>query len=218
MKSKIFIVRHTETIGNIEKRLTGRQDYEITDKGKSLIERLTKKLRNIKFDKVYASTSGRAEKTVEQLAELNGLDIEQKEELCEMYFGIYDGWKWEDVNKVQPEIKQTQNAINEITGIPEQETMEEVAERMYNCILEIARQNEGKTILIGSHGVAIEAFLRKITNVPFAYERKRYCQYNVAINELDFEDNKFNIIQLANISYLQEEKNEKGIENIELAR
>lgn len=212
MKSKIFIVRHTETIGNIEKRLTGRQDYEVTDRGKILIEKLTQKLKSIKFDKVYASTSGRAKKTVEQLAELNGLDIEQKEELCEMYFGIYDGWKWEDVNKVQPEIKQTQNAINEITGIPEQETMEEVAERMYNCILEIARQNEGKTILIGSHGVAIEAFLRKITNVPFRYERERFCQYNVAINELDFEDNKFSILQLADISYLQEGKNKECIE------
>lgn len=218
MKSKIFIVRHTETIGNIENRLTGRQDYEVTDNGKILIKKLMQNLKNIKFDKVYASTSGRAEKTIEQLAKLNGLEIEQKEELCEMYFGIYDGWKWEDVNRVQPEIKQTQNEINEISGIPKQETTEEVAERMYNCILEIARQSEGKTILIGSHGVAIEAFLRKIANVPFGYEREKFCQHNVAINELDFEDNRFNIIQLANISYLQEGKNEKGIENMELAR
>ena len=96
--------------------------------------------------------------------------------------------------------------------------MEEVAERMYNCIFKIAEQNEGKTVLIGSHGVAIEAFLRKITNVPFAYERERYCQHNVAINELDFERNKFNIIQLANISYLEERENEKNIEDIELVR
>ena len=28
MKTRVFIVRHTETIGNVEKRLTGRQDYE----------------------------------------------------------------------------------------------------------------------------------------------------------------------------------------------
>ena len=37
MKTRLFIVRHTETIGNVEKRLTGRQDYEITEKGKMLI-------------------------------------------------------------------------------------------------------------------------------------------------------------------------------------
>lgn len=212
MKSKIFIVRHTETIGNIEKRLTGRQDYEITDKGKILVQQLTQKLKGIKFDKVYASTLGRAKKTVEQLAELNGLDIEPKEELCEMYFGIYDGWKWEDVNKVQPEIKQNQNKTNEILGIPKQETTEEVANRMYNCILGLGQQNIGKTILVCSHGVAIEAFLRKIANVPFKYEREKFCQYNVAINELEFEDNKFSILQLADISYLQEGKNKECIE------
>lgn len=209
MKSKIFIVRHTETIGNIEKRLTGRQDYEITYKGKILIQQLTQRLKNIKFDRIYASTSGRAIKTIEQLAKINGLDIEQKEELCEMYFGIYDGWKWENVNKVQPEIKQKQNEVNEILGIPEQETTEEVANRMYNCILEIAQQNEGKTILISSHGVAIEAFLRKISRIPFRYEREKFCQHNVAINELDFENNKFNIIQIADISYLHKEENKE---------
>ncbi len=36
-KTIIYIVRHTETIGNIEKRLTGRNDYELTDRGKQLI-------------------------------------------------------------------------------------------------------------------------------------------------------------------------------------
>lgn len=211
-KCKIYIVRHTETIGNIEKRLTGRHDYDLTDRGKELVCKLTQKLKDIKFDKMYSSTSGRSMKTICLLAQINGLNIEQVEGLCEMYFGIYDGWKWEDVNKVQPDIKRNQNAINEICGIPEQEDTEDVAERMYNCISSIAQQNSGKTILISSHGVAIEAFLRKIANVPFMYERERFCQHNVAINELEFEDNRFHIIQLANTDYLRnEEKTVSGI-------
>ncbi len=205
MKTKIFIVRHTETVGNIEKRLTGRQDYEITDRGNQLINQLTNKLKNIKFDKMYASTAGRAIKTIEPLAEINKLNVEQVEDLCEMYFGIYDGWKWEEVNKIHPEIKQNQNKTNEISGIPKQETTEQVAERMYNCILKLVRKNIGRTILISSHGVAIEAFLRKIANIPFCDEREKFCQYNVAINELDFENDVFHILQLANTEYLKEE-------------
>lgn len=213
MKCRIFIVRHTETVGNIEKRLTGRQDYDVTDRGRGLIEKLTRKLKYIRFDRMYSSTSGRAVKTIAELARINGVEIEQIEDLCEMYFGIYDGWKWEDVNTIQPEIKRTQNEINEISGIPQQESMEDVAERMYNCILKIAQQNSGKTILISSHGVAIEAFLRRIENIPFTYEREKFCQHNVAINELDFEGNQFNIIQLANIDYLSDKNN--GVTEIE---
>ena len=68
MKTRLFIVRHTETIGNVEERLTGLQDYEITEKGKILIKKLTKELENIKFDKIYSSTSGRAIKTIEPIA------------------------------------------------------------------------------------------------------------------------------------------------------
>lgn len=204
-KTRIFIVRHTETVGNIEKRLTGRQDYEVTPRGEKLIQKLTTELSNIKFDKIYSSTSGRAIKTVENLAELNNLEIETKEDLCEMYFGKYDGWKWEDVNRIQPEIKQRQNEINEIAGIEDQETMEHVADRMDKCIRNIVQTNIGKTILISSHGVAIEAFLRKISGIPFNQEREKFCQYNVAINELEYKNDKFKIIQLANIDYLNEE-------------
>lgn len=203
MKTRIFIVRHTETIGNIEKRLTGRKDYDITENGKNLIYKLTQELKNVKFDKIYSSTSKRAISTVEPLAILNKIHIEEKEDLCEMYFGIYDGWKWEDVNKIQPEVKQEQIRINEIKGIPEQETMEQVAERMYQCITEIASSNIGKTILISSHGVAIEAFLRKILKKPFREDRETFCQHNVAINELEFENNNYNIIQLSNVEYLK---------------
>lgn len=203
MKTRLFIVRHTETIGNVEKRLTGRQDYEITEKGKMLIQKLTRELECIKFDKIYSSTSGRAIKTVERIAQKQNLKIEKSSELCEMYFGKYDGWKWEDVNKIQPEIKQTQNEINEIVGIPRQESMEETANRIYNYILKILKENEGKTILVSSHGVAIEAFLRKIENIKFRYEKEKFCQYNVAINELEYEDDKFKIIRLADIEYLK---------------
>lgn len=202
-KTRIFIVRHTETIGNVEKRLAGRKDYEITENGEILINKLTRELKDIKFDKIYSSKSQRAIKTVQPLAILNNLEIEEIENLQEMNFGIYDGWKWEDINKVHPEIKQTQNEINEICGIPKQETMGQVEERMYNCITEIALNNIGKTILIASHGVSIEAFLRKIVKKPFKEDREKFCQHNVAINELEFENNNYNIVQLSNVEYLK---------------
>lgn len=206
MRTRIFLIRHTETIGNVEKRLTGRKDYSLTDKGKELVDRLTVFLKGIKFDYAYSSTSMRTVKTIKPLVELNKIKIMQLQDLCEMYFGIYDGWKWEDVNKIHPEIKENQNKINEIYGIPQQETMNEVAERMYSCIEKIASKHIGKTILICSHGIAIEAFLRKILEVPFKDEREKFCQHNVAINEVEFEKEKFYIKQLANIDYLREEK------------
>ena len=204
MKTKLYIVRHAETIGNIEKRLTGRKDYELTEKGLASTEKLAKRLSNIKFDVMYSSTSNRTAKTIEPLAKLNNLKIIQLDDLCEMYFGDYDGWKWEDVNKLNPQIKQRQNEINEISGIPNQESMEDASKREYDCIKRICEKNAGKNILICSHGVVIEGFLRQITGISFNDEREKYCQHNVALNILTYENGKFEIDLLADTSFLKD--------------
>lgn len=206
MVTKLYIIRHTQTTGNVEKRLTGREDYEVTEEGQQYIERLTNRLKSVKFDKAYASTSGRAIKTIKPLADLNRCTIESTDELCEMYFGIYDGWMWDDVNKVNPKIKEGQNLTNEIMGIPEQESTEEVASRMYACIRKIAMQNLGKTILLGSHGVAIEAFLRRVTGETFLERIADYSQKNTCVNivEYDSEIDSFKVLLLNDISHLDD--------------
>ena len=207
MKSKIYIVRHTQTIGNIEHRLTGRCDYELTKEGIEFVEKLTESLKDVKFDKVYASTSKRTSKTIQKLANLNNLSIIELEELCEMYFGIYDGMKWDDVNKINPEIKATQNRINRIEGIPNQEDMNDVATRMDKIITKIAKENLGKNILICSHGVAIESFLRNITKIPFSDFREQYSQKNTSINIVEYDDKKeqFEILKLNDKEHLNKD-------------
>lgn len=202
--TKIVLVRHTQTTGNVEKRLTGREDYPLTPDGEQYVDKLTNRLKDIKFDKAYASTSGRAIKTIQKIADINNLEIEQDENLCEMYFGIYDGWKWEEVNNVNPTIKQNQIRVNEIMGIPNQETTKQVEERMTNTITRIAKENKGKTILICSHGVAIESFIRGITKQPFNVNIEANSQKNTSINIInyDFEKNEYSIELLNDTSHL----------------
>lgn len=203
MKTVLYIVRHTQTVGNIEKRLTGRHDYEITEEGKKYIKKMEEALQNIKFESAYSSTSGRTIKTIQNLANKNGIKIKQLEELCEMDFGIYDGMKWEDLNKINPKIHKMHIKTNEIIGIPNQETTQETAERMYNILLKIAKNNLGKNVLVCSHGVAIEAFLRKITNKPFIYKKEEYSQKNTSINIVEYDEKKgFNLVELNNQEHL----------------
>lgn len=205
MKSKLYIVRHTQTIGNIEHRLTGRADYEITEEGKKYIKKMETELEKVKFDSAYSSTSDRTKKTIQSLADKNNIEIKQLDELCEMYFGIYDGMKWDDVNKINPKINDLHRKTNEIKEIPGQETTEEVAERMYNILRKIANNNLEKNVLICSHGVAIEAFLRKVTKEPFLEKVEEYSQKNTSINIVEYDNklDKFQILKLNEISHLK---------------
>lgn len=209
MTTKIYLIRHTQTIGNVEKRLTGRCDYEVTQTGNTYIDKLTEKLESIKFDVAYASTSKRTSKTISKLAKLNNLKIVELEELCEMYFGIYDGKTWEEVNQIDPNIDKLHQDTNEIMCIPEQETTKEVEQRMYAVMSNIAKQNSGKNVLVCSHGVAIEAFLRRITGEAFSLKREEYSQKNTSLNivEYDSEKDEFKVTLLNDLSHLNKKEN-----------
>lgn len=204
MKTTIYLIRHTQTIGNVEKRLTGRKDYDITSEGNMYIDRLTKRLKDVKFQVAFCSTSGRTKKTIQRIADNNNIAITECENLSEMYFGIYDGMKWEEVNKLNPKIHQLHQETNEIMCIPDQETTEQVEKRMYNEISKIAQNNLGKNILICSHGVAIEAFLRKISGESFIIKREKYSQKTTSINIVEFDEKKksFQIIKLNDFSHI----------------
>ena len=98
--TNIYLVRHAESLGNIEKRLTGRVDYKLTDRGKNQVIKLTDRLKDVDFDVIYSSPMIRAVDTIKPLAELHNLNINVEDRLSEMYFGIYDGYTWEEVNKL----------------------------------------------------------------------------------------------------------------------
>lgn len=202
----LYIIRHTQTVGNIEKRLTGDHDYPITDKGYEYIDKLTERLKDIKFDVAYSSTSKRTSKTILKLALLNNIPIIEKKEICEMYFGDYDGMKWEEVNKINPLIHEKHMETNEIMLINDQESTAEVTKRMYRAMKKIAKKNIGKNILICSHGVAIEAFLRKVTGVPFIYQVEEYSQKNTCVNIVEYDENtrKFHLKLLNDLEHLKE--------------
>lgn len=51
----IYIVRHGQTDWNLEKRYQGRIDIELNGTGIKQAEKLSLKLSNIKFDKVFSS-------------------------------------------------------------------------------------------------------------------------------------------------------------------
>lgn len=206
---KIILVRHAECEGNIINALTGRTEYELTSKGKETANKLAKELQKYNISEIYSSPLKRCIDTIKPTANQFKLKIKCKQDLIEKYFGIYDGKTWKEIQENAPEILENKKKYNKIMGIPEQETTEEVQVRISRCINEIVNENEEKTILICSHGCAIEIFLRSIDNVESTEQLKKYSQSNGAINILEKKDEKFNIITINQTEYMG--KYEKNI-------
>ena len=202
--TKIILVRHAECIGNVTNSLTGRKEFELSEKGKQMAEELAETLKNIKIDAIYSSPSVRCIDTIKPISLIKKLKITTDENLMEKYFGIYDGMKWEDVDKINPEVKKNKKIYHQIIGIPKQETTEQVEKRMKECIIKIAEENDKKTILICSHGCAIFTFLNSIEYIENPEKREKYSQSNACINELEYENGKFKILKINQTSHIKQ--------------
>lgn len=88
---KYYLVRHGETLFNVQNRLQGQCDSPLTEKGIGQVKETKNKLKDISFNKVYASTSERARDTAEIILEGRKLSYETDDRLKEIYFGMLEG-------------------------------------------------------------------------------------------------------------------------------
>lgn len=202
--TKIILVRHAECEGNVTNSLTGRTDFKLTQLGRKMSQDLAEELKKYDIDAIYSSTSTRCIETVTPISKYLRLNITTSKELMEKYFGIYDGMKWEEVNRINPQILENKKKYNEIMGIPKQETTEELEKRIKGYIERISKLNDGKTILICSHGCAIFSFFNSVEYIQNPEERSIYSQSNASINVLEYEKEKFKIIKINQTNHIKQ--------------
>lgn len=203
MKTKIYLIRSAECLGNIEDILGEKNDYDITEKGYRTIDILTNYFKDKKISKIYSSKSTMCLKTVEKLSKELNIEIKKDENLREKFFGIYDGEKWSEVLKKAPNLKKYRKKKIEILGIPGQESTKQVEDRMFKIIGKIARRNLSSTVLIVSHGVAIETFLRAVVGIPYSEDKEKFFQKNSAINFLEYDEDldEYELKEVSKIIY-----------------
>ena len=203
MKTKIYLIRSAECSGNIDNVLGEKNNYPITEKGYETINKLTDYFKDKKLFRIYSSLSTMCLETVDKLAKNLNIEVQKEEELREKSFGIYDGEKWDVVLKKSPELKKYRKKKIEILGIPNQESTKQVEDRMFKIIGKIARENLGQTVLIVSHGVSIETFLRAVVGIPYSEDKEKFFQKNSAVNYLEYDEDvdEFEVKEVAKILY-----------------
>lgn len=155
------MVRHAECYGNIQNRLSGITDFDLTPNGINQAKELSQRIKKEKIDVIYSSPLIRAQKTAKEIANAtNVTNICIKENLREINYGKCDGMKWENINIKYPNVEKMWKKVNNYpVEMPEQEEYIQVQKRMVDVINEICMQNKDKIICVVSHGIAIQAFL-----------------------------------------------------------
>ncbi len=188
MSTTIYLIRHAEADGNITRRCHGHYNSILTPRGEKQAIKVAERFQNTHFDAIYSSDLNRTRQTATPLAKQKNLEIETCVELREMDLGIWEDKTWGDIVRSHPtEYRFFQNEVWNF-AIDNAETIHELAERVANKIYDLAKSNEGKTIAIFSHGIAIRAGLCKIHGLPMdEIEQMGWCE-NTGIAKLVMND------------------------------
>ena len=164
--SKLVLIRHGQSLWNLENRFTGWVDVPLTDLGREEARGAAKKLAGFKFDVAYTSALSRAQETLREIIETLGvqLPVIRDQALNERHYGDLQG-----LNKAQTAEKYGAEQVHlwrrsYDVPPPNGEALKNTAERTLpffdRCIMGDLRQ--GKNVLVVAHGNSNRSIVMKL--------------------------------------------------------
>jgi len=182
--------------------MQGWNDSPLTELGIKQAQWLKNRLKGVKIDCIYSSSSGRAYKTAEIINEDRTLKIIDHDGLREIQLGEFQGLNQEEINT----LSSTQhfnywNRPELYEPIGEGETIKELIERVNNVISEIVKENKGKSILIVTHTMPIKALICKLENIDIkGFWGEPYIK-QTSLTTIEFDNDGHKIIECADVSH-----------------
>ena len=162
----VYFVRHGQTVWNVENKICGVTDSELTELGHSQAVETGKKIvkSGIHFDEILYSPLIRAAETAGHISEITGISARMEPRLLEQNFG-----RWESTPRDSKEFKKAKESF--ACRYEGGESMLQLAQRVYNLLDEIKAESGRKTYLLVAHnGIArvVRSYFFEMTNEEYA--------------------------------------------------
>lgn len=198
---RIYLVRHGETVWNVEKRLQGWKDSPLTDNGLRSAKRLAKRLQGIRLDRVFSSDQKRALITAEIIAKDRGIPIEVLSSLRELNFGSWEGMTISEIETLYPlEYSTYKTDPDRYTSVGG-ENIEQLFDRASKALETIGSCGE-ENVLVVTHGVTIRALMTIISGQGMDGFTKIPVFLGTSLTELELTDKGYRIIRAADADHL----------------
>ena len=200
--TRIYLIRHAEAEGNLYRRAQGHWDGKITSLGKKQIDALADRFQGMQIDALYSSDLSRAMETAGALQRGRVLKLRTTPELREMCMGAWEGEAWEDIAWRYPDQMKYFSHDPEKLTVPGSERFDHVQQRIEDALLKIAKENEGQTVAVVTHGMAIRCFLCRAMGIPSSGIDGILHGDNTSVSLLEVQDGKFNVVFYNDNSHL----------------
>lgn len=160
-----YFVRHGESLWNVENKICGATDIDLTEKGFQQAEQAAENIlrQELKIDMILSSPLKRAYHTAQVISEKTGIPLKAEPRLTEQNFG-----KWEGTARDGEDFRIAKTHF--IESWDGGESMLKTTHRVYSLLDEITSQEDTVYLLAAHNGLAriIQSYFHDMSNEEFA--------------------------------------------------
>jgi probable phosphoglycerate mutase len=201
--TRFCLVRHGETDWNAESRLQGYTDIPLNARGLAQAAQMAKALKkaHFQFDVLYTSDLQRAKQTAQAIERLYAISATSHSLLRERHLGILQGLTTSEAPLLEPELWQAHLSRDIHQELRGGESILQFANRITTVLQEIQEKYTGKTILIVSHGGALDMMYRIASNQALDAQRVITVP-NASLNWISCDGPNWKVDNWADTSHL----------------
>jgi broad specificity phosphatase PhoE len=202
---RILLVRHGETVSNVEGRWQGQGDSPLTERGRSQAAQLAAALAQEPIAAVYSSDLGRALATARLVAAPHGLTVHADPRLREIHVGQWTGLSRQEIRDRFGGMLEAWAQRPATLRLPDGETLHEAQARALGFFEDVLGKHTGSTVVVVAHGaigqaILVEGMGRTIEDL-WLKERLDNCQ----ISRLEWTpSNGLKLIELSDVKHLED--------------
>ncbi len=205
MGTHFFLIRHGETVWNLENRFQGQKDSPLSDKGRQQAQQLGQHFKQIDIQALYSSDLGRAIGTAEPIAASKSLPLQTMISLRERSFGIFEGRCREEARAENPKAFEAWNLGSFSEVVPGGESRQNLCERVIEGLQNIAAAHQQQSVAVVTHGGVLSSLWRYFE--PSRQEQQGFLIPNGSISQLSFSDQgQWQVLNWSRVDHLDHQK------------
>lgn len=198
----MLIIRHGQSVSNIRGVFTGHLDLALTQQGLDQAACTAAYiLNNYKVDAVYASDLQRAADTGRAVAEPLGLPVLTDPRLREIHAGSWEGRSFDDLTANCPSYGVWRTDIGSCVT-DGGESVAQLSKRVIEAFTEIARANDGRTIVIATHATPIRALQCHCEGKPLAQMKDVPWVTNASVTTVIYKNGSLRLQEVCHDAHL----------------
>lgn len=201
MSTRLYLIRHGESEANKIDAFAGHSQFNLTEQGRAQAQKAAEYLSTLQVDAIYSSDLPRAYQTAEPTAKRLGMEIITSKQLREINAGAWDGRTFDDLQKNDPNYPMWISNIGRAcpTG---GESVLALQVRVIAELERIARENDGKSVLIFTHATPIRTFAAACAGKTPDTMREIPWMSNASVTHAVYEKGKFTMVEYSRDDFM----------------